>query len=117
MALDINGYNNATFQSFVGFAKVMVDGLGNANSIARVTTGVNPGTTIKAGFALRIRPEELERMAKLDYSKFDDTKAQEIVDSNELPDKFRHAVESFDQTFCLSQESTAVYMKFSANFT
>jgi len=48
MAIDTNGYN-ASFKAFVDFAKIMVDGQGDANSIARVTTGVNAPEGALAG--------------------------------------------------------------------
>ena len=48
MAIDVNGYNE-TFKAFADFAKVMVDGRGNAKSIARVTTGVNIAEGALAG--------------------------------------------------------------------
>ncbi len=48
MALDINGYN-ATFKAFTDFAKVMTEGKGGMNSIARVETGVDITTGALAG--------------------------------------------------------------------
>jgi len=48
MALDINGYN-ATFRAFTDFAKVMTEGKGGMNSIARVETGVDITTGALAG--------------------------------------------------------------------
>ena len=48
MAINVNGYND-TFQNFVDFAKIMMNGQGDANSIARVTTGVNVAESVLAG--------------------------------------------------------------------
>ena len=48
MAINVNGYND-TFQEFANFAKIMVDGQGDENSIARVTTGINVAEGALAG--------------------------------------------------------------------
>ena len=40
MAINVNGYNN-TFQEFADFAKLMVDGQGDDNSIARISSGLD----------------------------------------------------------------------------
>ena len=78
---------------------------------------VNPGSTIGAGFALTIKADEFEDMAKLDYSKFDDNKARELLDSkDDLFDKLNQAVDSIDQTFRLNKNAVFADMKFSAEF-
>ena len=78
---------------------------------------VNPGSTIGAGFALKIKADEFENMAKLDYSKFDDNKAREILDSkDDLFDKLNQAVDSIDQTFRLNKNAVFADVKFSAEF-
>ena len=48
MPLDINGYSD-TFRAFTDFAKVMTEGKGGMNSIARVETGVDITTGALAG--------------------------------------------------------------------
>ena len=78
---------------------------------------VNPGSTIGAGFALTIKADEFEDMAKLDYSKFDDNKAREILDSkDDLFDKLNQAVDSIDPSFRLNKNAVFADMKFSAEF-
>ncbi|MBR4617686.1 MAG: hypothetical protein IKO55_18920 [Kiritimatiellae bacterium] len=78
---------------------------------------VNPGSTIGAGFALTIKADEFEDMAKLDYSKFDDNKAREILDSkDDLFDKLNQAVDSIDPSFRLNKNAVFAAMKFSAEF-
>ena len=77
---------------------------------------MNPGSTIGTTFTLTIKADEFERMAKLDYSKFDDTEARKIIDGKESPGALNHAVDSLDKSFRFSQGSLDAPMKFSANF-
>ena len=77
---------------------------------------MNPGSTIGTTFTLTIKADEFERMAKLDYSKFDDTEARKIIDGKESPGALKHAVDSLDKSFRFSQGSLDAPMKFSANF-
>ena len=77
---------------------------------------MNPGSTIGAGFSLKINADEFERMAKLDYSKFDDTEARKIIDGKELPSALNHAVDSIDPSFRFRNGSVSAPMKFSAKF-
>lgn len=55
-------------------------------------------------------------MAKLDYSKFNDTEARKIIDGKESPGALKHAVDSLDKSFRFSQGSLDASMGFSAKF-
>lgn len=77
---------------------------------------MNPGSTIGASFILTIKADEFERMAKLDYSKFNDTEARKIIDGKESPGALKHAVDSLDKSFRFSQGSLVASMGFSAKF-
>ena len=77
---------------------------------------MNPGSTIGTTFTLTIKADEFERMAKLDYSKFDDTEARKIIDGKESPGALNHAVDSLDKSFRFRQGSFDAPVKFSANF-
>ena len=77
---------------------------------------MNPGSTIGTGFSLMIDADEFERMAKLDYSKFDDTEARKIIDDKKLVGALNHAVDSIDESFRFRNNSVNVYVKFSAEF-
>ena len=84
--------------------------------ISSKTIAMNPGSKIGAGFALKIKAGEFEHMAKLDYSRFDDTEARKILDSKDLPDKLNQAVDSIDPSFRLNKNAVFADMKFSAEF-
>ena len=77
---------------------------------------MNPGSTIGTTFTLTIKADEFERMAKLDYSKFDDTEARKIIDGKESPGALKHAVDSLDKSFRFCQGSLDASMGFSAEF-
>ena len=84
--------------------------------ISSKTIAMNPGSKIGAGFALKIKAGEFEHMAKLDYSRFDDTEARKILDSKDLPNKLNQAVDSIDPSFRLNKNAVFADMKFSAEF-
>ena len=77
---------------------------------------MNPGSTIGTGVSLTIKADEFERMAKLDYSKFDDTEARKIIDDKNLVGALNHAVDSLDESFRFRNGSVEAFMKFSAKF-
>jgi hypothetical protein len=73
-----------------------------------VTTFVGAGSTIDAHLDLKIHGEEFNRLASLDYTKFDDTRANEIMADKNAENKLPEAEKSFAQEFRFADMSTSM---------
>ena len=73
-----------------------------------VTTFVGAGSTIDAHLDLKIHGEEFNRLASLDYTKFDDTRANEIMADKNAENKLPEAEKSFAKEFRFADLSTGL---------
>jgi hypothetical protein len=68
---------------------------------------------MEAETMLTIRPDEMERLAGLDFSKFDDAEAQRLY-AGTSPDKLRTIYDSFPDGYKLTFDGIFCYSNFKA---
>ena len=73
-----------------------------------VTTMVGEGSQIEAHLSLTIEANEFDRLASLDYTKFDDTRANEIMADKNAENKLPEVEKSFAQEFRFADMSTSM---------
>ena len=80
----------------------------NPGSGKPVTTMVGEGSQIEAHLSLTIEANEFDRLASLDYTRFDDTRANEIMADKTAENKLPNVQESFAKEFQFANMGTSV---------
>lgn len=73
-----------------------------------VTTMVGEGSTVEAHLTLTIEAGEFDRLASLDYARFDDTRANEIMADKTAENKLPSVQESFAKEFQFTDLGTSM---------
>jgi hypothetical protein len=77
-----------------------------------VRTG--PGSRLESSFSFKIKPDELDRLADVDFSTFDDTAANAVLDDPNVTSKPINAVSKFDPQFQFTSAKITCYSHFGA---
>lgn len=73
-----------------------------------------PGSTIEMSFTFKIEGDEFNRLAQVDFSTFDDTAANAVLDDASVVNSHENAVKAFGKDFQFGYKKTVCHATFGA---